>query len=153
LFLFREALQAINHPGKYLFALSTGNDVNFQLLNELVDTQNDAVLPHTYSTKITMPNINCDTCTLQLVQVMEENPNVPTYYYSCADIKIVASPVSHSCGGACGLVKKYSTALPSFKIFSVFFFLFFIVCSPSGSMGQSSDERIDFYICRYIYLS
>src|SRR4029079_19042594 len=37
------------------------------------------------------PNKPCTDCTFQLIQSMEENPLSPTFYYSCADIKILAA--------------------------------------------------------------
>ena len=83
--------ESIQHPGKYLFALSKANDTGFELnpLATVIDTQdgkND--LPHKYQVQIMMPNIDCPGCTLQMIQSMEENVNSPSYYYSCADINI-----------------------------------------------------------------
>lgn len=124
--------ETVNHPGKFLFAMSMGNDANFQS-NPLVtvnDSQNSGALPHLYSTVVTIPNINCDTCTIQMIQSMEENPSAPSYYYSCADIKIVATSgggntsqgVENSTNKAapamagCGLVKSDDlTPPPSMK--------------------------------------
>lgn len=83
--------ETINHPGRYIFSLSTANDLNFNqnVLATIVDQQDAGVaLPHRYTAQITIPNINCPTCTIQLIQSMEENPAAPTYYYSCADINI-----------------------------------------------------------------
>ena len=36
-----------------------------------------------------MPNTPCTTCALQVIQVMTENPAMPSLYYSCADIVIL----------------------------------------------------------------
>lgn len=83
--------ETVNHPGRFLFSLSLANDLDFQnnLLATIPDQQNSGTdLPHRYQTTLTIPNINCDSCTLQMIQSMEENPAAPTYYYSCADLVI-----------------------------------------------------------------
>ena len=83
--------ETINHPGRYIFSLSMANDQNFNqnVLATIVDVQDAGVpLPHRYQAQIAIPNINCPTCTIQMIQSMEENPAAPSYYYSCADINI-----------------------------------------------------------------
>ena len=83
--------ETVNHPGRYIFSLSQANDTGFaqNILATVIDVQNAGVpLPHRYQTQIMLPNIDCPTCTLQMIQSMEENPAAPTYYYSCADINI-----------------------------------------------------------------
>lgn len=92
--------ETVNHPGKFLFALSMANDNFTQNLASVTDNQNGGGLPHSYSTIVAIPNINCETCTIQMIQSMEENPNAPSYYYSCADVRIVAS--SNTGGGSDG---------------------------------------------------
>lgn len=82
--------ETINHPGHFELSISNGNDQNFQLVKSIPDTQDGAAdLPHENATTIVLPSQNCDGCTLQLIQVMTENPAMPTNYYSCADFKIV----------------------------------------------------------------
>src|SRR5665213_1338129 len=86
-------LETIQHPGRYEFYLSTANDTNFTLIATVPDNQ-DGVndLPHWFTSMIKMPdNVTCDACTLQMIQVMTENPVSPTYYYSCADVQLTAS--------------------------------------------------------------
>jgi hypothetical protein len=51
------------------------------------DNQNGGGLPHQYSTTLTLPSGTCSNCVLQMVQVMTES-NPPSYYFSCADLKI-----------------------------------------------------------------
>ncbi|MFN8792233.1 MAG: hypothetical protein ACK5Y2_12330 [Bdellovibrionales bacterium] len=71
--------------------LSLANDQGFQnnVLATVLDNQNlGNNLPHRYQTQIVIPNIDCPTCTLQMIQSMEENPAMPTFYYSCADLII-----------------------------------------------------------------
>lgn len=53
---------------------------------------------------ITIPNVNCQNCTLQLTQFMYDkvgNNNDDEYYYQCADIKI-EGPLAPGGGGAAG---------------------------------------------------
>lgn len=83
--------ETINHPGYFEFAFSQGNDQNFVRVLVVQDNQNNRNdLPHQYSAQIQVPDITCQDCTFQLIQVMTENPNNPSLYYSCADINIVA---------------------------------------------------------------
>ena len=85
--------ETIQHPGRYEFYFSAAGDLNFQLLSKVDDVQdNPANLPHQYTTTITLPFISCTDCTLQMIQVMTENPANPTYYYSCADILMTGGP-------------------------------------------------------------
>lgn len=42
----------------------------------------------TYETDVTVPNLTCDHCTLQLIQFMSSH-GTPCIYYHCADLKIV----------------------------------------------------------------
>ena len=47
-----------------------------------------------FETDVKIPNINCDHCTLQVIQFMEEhgvNPDGRFTYHHCADLKIKAS--------------------------------------------------------------
>jgi hypothetical protein len=47
-----------------------------------------------FDTYVKIPNINCDHCTLQVIQFMEEhgvNPDGRFTYHHCADLKIVAN--------------------------------------------------------------
>ncbi len=87
--------ETIQHPGKFQISFSAGNDANFQLLQTINDTKDDANVPHRNSATITLPQGTCEACTLQLIQVMTENPAAPRNYYSCADIKLIA-PTSGS---------------------------------------------------------
>jgi hypothetical protein len=48
-----------------------------------------------FETDITLPNINCEKCTLQVIQFMEAhglNKDGDYTYHHCADIKITADP-------------------------------------------------------------
>ncbi|MDF3072206.1 MAG: hypothetical protein K0R38_7807 [Polyangiaceae bacterium] len=57
----------------------------------------DNLWPHTNGTvkmfthKLTLPNVNCDKCTLQVIEFMAQHG--PDYFYRhCADLKITADP-------------------------------------------------------------
>lgn len=80
--------ETINHPGRFEIYFSPANDTNFTLLKTIIDSQNGGL----NSTSITLPNEPCVSCTLQLIQVMTENPDSPSLYYSCADIQLIAEP-------------------------------------------------------------
>ena len=80
--------ETIDHPGRFEFRFSTDGDVTFSAPVTIQDTANGPT-PHQYSVELTLPNVTCDNCTLQLIQVMTENPNNPSNYYSCADFKLV----------------------------------------------------------------
>ena len=83
--------ETINHPGRYEFYFSKANDEDFILLKTVVDEQNTRITNtdyHQYETEITLPLEACEACTLQMIQVMTENPSNPSLYFSCADIKL-----------------------------------------------------------------
>jgi hypothetical protein len=85
--------ETINHPGYFTIAFSPANDTGFQdnILARIDDTQNNLNdMPHFYSETITLPNIECDNCTLQLIQYMTER-DPPSLYYSCGDLRLAAA--------------------------------------------------------------
>ena len=48
-----------------------------------------------FETDVKIPNINCDHCSLQIIQFMENHPINPDgrfTYHHCADLKITANP-------------------------------------------------------------
>lgn len=102
--------ETINHPGRFEFYFSPSGDANWVLLKTVPDTQDTPIVGtnyHQYSTQLTIPQTNCTACTLQMIQVMTENPAAPTNYYSCSDIQIqstggtgtapVVTPVDPNC--------------------------------------------------------
>ena len=84
-------IETVEHTGFYWIEFSKANDKGWVRLKTIIDTQNDlATLPHSFEETITVPNTNCSNCTLRVVQEMiDGHPELPTYYYSCGDIKIV----------------------------------------------------------------
>lgn len=81
--------ETIDHPGYYRIAFSPGNDVGFDQ-NVLVQKVLDLPNVHNYTATITVPNVPCTNCTLQMIQYMTE-VSPPTLYYSCADINIISA--------------------------------------------------------------
>jgi hypothetical protein len=77
----------IYHKGFFRIAFSPANDEGFDsyiLADDIADISGQ--ISRTYT--ITLPNVECDNCTLQLIQSMLDR-SPPTNYYSCADIKLV----------------------------------------------------------------
>ncbi len=81
--------ETINHPGYFRIAFSSASDVGFDQ-NILVANIPEVTASRFYTQSITLPDIECNDCTLQLIQVMTDR-NPPTNYYSCADIQLTAS--------------------------------------------------------------
>lgn len=87
--------ETINHPGSFKFSFSENGTTGFEsnLLKEVPDTQDgpvtfdDPATYHQYTTTLQVPDVTCDKCAIQLIQVMTEN-DPPSFYYSCADVKI-----------------------------------------------------------------
>ncbi len=92
-----EFIETINHPGYFQLFFSEVGDTNYVLLLDQIPHSNAApqpsfANPRPYTQSITVPNVSCSNCSLQLIQVMTENPARPTLYFSCADIEIVGGP-------------------------------------------------------------
>lgn len=91
--------ETIEHPGWYRLAFSpngsTGFDANV-LLDNIPDktgsvSRNAPTTWHRYSAEIDVPTTPCENCSIQLIQVMTDNPAILRNYYSCADVRIVAA--------------------------------------------------------------
>lgn len=91
----------VDHPGHYRIAFDADGDDDFvdpATVDELYS--NEAVLlddiedksagERSYSETVTLPDITCDNCTLQVIQVMYDKPPYTTpgndIYYQCADL-------------------------------------------------------------------
>jgi hypothetical protein len=83
--------EVIDHPGYYRIAFSPANDAGFDV-NVLAAKVDDLPGVHAYQTTVTVPNVECTQCTIQMIQYMTEN-SPPSLYYSCADIEIRKGPV------------------------------------------------------------
>lgn len=97
--------ETVAHPGYYQISYSTQADS----ANGFITLQNNIANPAgktaTQSFEVTLPNITCGNCTLQLIQWMTET-NPPSPYYSCADFSLSApdagSVVDAGSGGGGG---------------------------------------------------
>jgi hypothetical protein len=79
----------VDHPGYYQIFFSTGGDRDFLLLVDgIEDRRPPASGPNLYRVTVTLPATPCEG-TLQLIQVMTENPSRPSLYFSCADVRLV----------------------------------------------------------------
>jgi hypothetical protein len=88
--------ETVDHPGHYRIAFDDDGDDVFRNPNNpgdgfastLVEPITDKGGGH-YTQEVTLPNISCDNCTLQLIQVMTTQVPYNSFYYQCADITIV----------------------------------------------------------------
>jgi len=114
--------ETIYHPGHYRVALAVNSPAELpvdpkattettergprSLSAEIMDPVQapvlaDGLFPHSakvdtpFETDVTLPNISCKRCTLQVIQFMEQhgpnNPGMYTYHH-CATIQITADP-------------------------------------------------------------
>jgi hypothetical protein len=81
----------IDHPGYFRILFSAANDANFVvLLDNIADKKIPSGQPDAkYSAMVTLPSQPCQAGTLQLIQVMTENPASPQLYFSCADVCLI----------------------------------------------------------------
>lgn len=89
-----EFQSTIYHQGAFRIAFAQANDEGFDD-NVLVDNIPDDPNQTNRSVSITLPDVTCEACTLQLIQSMLDR-NPPTNYFSCTDIRLVdgsAQPV------------------------------------------------------------
>jgi hypothetical protein len=109
--------ETILHPGHYRIALAPTQDlipkdpdvqtddnarsISAAIMNPIAPpVLDDDVFDHTsgqtpitFSTMVKIPNINCDSCTLQVIEFMAEhtsNPGGGYFYHHCATLKITA---------------------------------------------------------------
>jgi hypothetical protein len=118
-----EWAEYINHPSYYRIAFDVDGDDSFPIREDM-DTVNrntddpeavhpvgDVVLKYVYeppdlavySTDVTLPDVECENCTLQVIQFMYDNLNDGRnneYYFQCADIALRRSGSSGEAGAA-----------------------------------------------------
>jgi hypothetical protein len=82
--------ETISHAGYFQIWFSPNADDSNMVLLTGGDMlyQHAAGTPQNYSIQIAAPTQQCAQCVFRLIQVMLDNPTVPTYYYSCANITI-----------------------------------------------------------------
>jgi uncharacterized protein (TIGR03382 family) len=91
--------ETVDHPGHYRIAFDDDGNDDFPLPNNpndnfpsvLVDQIEDRGGGGKYSQEITFPDIECDNCTLQLIQVMTTSVPYNSFYFQCADITLSSS--------------------------------------------------------------
>ena len=103
------------HPGHYRVALSVNSrselpadpdvvqDANGNSISSSIQSQikapllADGLFTHTrapngdWQTSLTLPNLNCEKCTLQIIEFMAQH-RADFFYHHCADLKITADP-------------------------------------------------------------
>jgi MYXO-CTERM domain-containing protein len=95
--------ETINHPGHFRISFDAdgqddfvdpaGFDDFYTADSVLADNIEDTPLGGPSSFEITLPNIECSNCTLQVVQVMTDKPpygDGNDLYYQCADLILTA---------------------------------------------------------------
>lgn len=97
--------ETIDHNGHFRIAFNPDGDT-FGIPPEMeVSTEGtdplvlkDLIADGTSSAEITLPNIECDNCTLQFIQVMYDKPPYTTdedsddIYFNCADLRLTNTP-------------------------------------------------------------
>jgi MYXO-CTERM domain-containing protein len=86
----------VNHSGRFRVAFDPDGadltDFNSNILMDVADDKGTQV----YEFQVTLPNMTCENCTLQVIQDMNGNTTTPvkdpapdSTYYTCADIRLV----------------------------------------------------------------
>jgi hypothetical protein len=90
--------ETVDHPGHYRVAFNLDGDA-FPLPNTsadnfpsvLVDQIADRSGGGLYSQEVTLPDVECDNCTLQLMQIMTTVEPYNSFYFQCSDIILSSS--------------------------------------------------------------
>jgi hypothetical protein len=111
-----EFAETIDHPGFYRVSFDDDGQDAFDTPLSRSEVQETPTLPVLlddiddqngggYSVDVTLPNIECENCTLQLIQVMssEQSWNANDVYYTCADIALRGTGGSAGNGGVGGM--------------------------------------------------
>lgn len=106
----------IDHPGHYRIAFDPDGDDDFVDPSTMTELHsNEAVLldgipdegpgERDYVATVTLPDVTCDNCTLQVIQVMYDKPPYTTpgndIYYQCADLVLRVGGAPPDAGSAC----------------------------------------------------
>jgi len=105
--------ETVNHPGHYRISFDPDgtsafvDPKSFTDLNTapsvLVDGIADTPGKKTYSQEVTLPDVECDNCTLQVVQVMTDKApygNGDDLYYQCADLVLTRGATEEDAGSS-----------------------------------------------------
>jgi len=118
--------ETVDHPGHYRIAFDPDGDDSFYVPTAyddvrsadddptiLVDGISDANGEGVYEATVTLPDVECDNCTLQLIQMMTDKApyDVTGYfetgndlYYQCADVALVTGVTNPTYDG-CACVR------------------------------------------------
>jgi hypothetical protein len=89
--------ETIDHPGHYRLMFDQDGEDSFPFPVTLTDTFEGTLANYitdkvggAYMQEVTLPDIECENCTLQLIQVMKAAPPwvEADFYYQCADISL-----------------------------------------------------------------
>jgi len=93
--------ETVSHPGHFRISFDPAGFAGFvdpksfddldTAPTVLVDNIKDKTGTQSYSQQVTLPDVECETCTLQLIQVMTDKPpygDGNDLYYQCADITL-----------------------------------------------------------------
>lgn len=97
--------ETVDHPGHYRISFDDDGMDAFQDPTSFDDIQENPTLPvlldgitdrdggGLYEVQVTVPNVECENCTLQLIQVMTDKPPFGPeggndFYYRCADLAL-----------------------------------------------------------------
>lgn len=88
--------ETVDHPGHYRIAFDDDGSDDFPLPQTpedafpsvLMDQIPDREGGGLYSQEVTLPNYECESCTLQLIQIMTTNVPYNSFYFQCADIAL-----------------------------------------------------------------
>lgn len=118
----------VDHPGHYRIAFDDQGDDDFLTPSSATDLYNNSAVllddiadldgVHDYAVDVTLPDIECEQCTIQVIQVMTDKPpfgDGNDVYFHCIDVALAiggdpstgeptttaAEPTSDSGGCAC----------------------------------------------------
>lgn len=100
--------ETVGHPGHYRIAFDDDGHDSFQLPNRpdddfpqtLVDQITDRDGTTHYTQQVTLPDMSCTSCTLQLIQVMTTSVPYNSFYFQCADLVLAGDGVEPGPGPA-----------------------------------------------------
>jgi hypothetical protein len=81
--------------GGYSISAAIESPAQFPVLADDLFDHISGTIPIPFQTTLTLPNVTCDKCTLQIIEFMAQhgpNPGGGYYYHHCADLKITADP-------------------------------------------------------------
>jgi hypothetical protein len=81
--------ETINHPGRFIVQFSMANDTGFALPENELTRLEDTMAGGMRTLQARMPNVECNQCTLRVIQVMDDQPG--ELYVHCIDINLRAA--------------------------------------------------------------